>query len=252
MTPAREIIATLAQHGVALRLDGPNIVHRGPRGAIGPALLSKLKANKSAIVAELQRQQLQRQEPAVRSARSVAPPCPSDIVERSAIIEEGAGCDRATADRKALAEFGFGSFDEFADAHRAHILAALNQLPAPASDDGQKLMRFTRRFVDTEHWRQAVALGSELHELYGVNKYAPLNRVDGWGVVTWLALSTLVVGCTLESITEDRATVRKRNWSVLVHYRWPPGQDVSVLGRRPIDVSVLWFECAEMIGGNCN
>ena len=50
MNPA-EIIAEVARLGVALRVEGDNLVHRGPRGALGPELIAKLKEQKSAIIA---------------------------------------------------------------------------------------------------------------------------------------------------------------------------------------------------------
>jgi hypothetical protein len=71
---ARALIKTFAQWGVALGLDGSDIVHRGPRGVVSPALLENLKANKLAIIAELQRQRLQRQAPAAKVTTNVAPP----------------------------------------------------------------------------------------------------------------------------------------------------------------------------------
>jgi hypothetical protein len=51
------------------------------------------------------------------------PPCASDITQRAAIVEEGDKCDRATAEKRTLAEFGFTSSNELANADRAHILA---------------------------------------------------------------------------------------------------------------------------------
>ena len=52
MNPS-EIIAEIAKLGVALRVEGANLVHRGPRGALRPEHIAKLKAHKPAIVAEL-------------------------------------------------------------------------------------------------------------------------------------------------------------------------------------------------------
>ena len=68
----------------------------------------------------------------------------SDIAERAAIIEEGDKCDRATAEKRALAEFGFTSSNELADAHRAHILARLDELSSPNPDqNGRRLLKET-------------------------------------------------------------------------------------------------------------
>jgi hypothetical protein len=54
-----------------------------------------------------------------------APPCPSDVTERSAILMESAGLERSEADAAALREVGFDTWEahacaqrEFADAER--------------------------------------------------------------------------------------------------------------------------------------
>ena len=52
MNPS-EIIAEVAKLGVALRVEGANLVHRGPRGALRPDLIAKLKARKPDIIAQL-------------------------------------------------------------------------------------------------------------------------------------------------------------------------------------------------------
>jgi hypothetical protein len=73
-----EIIAEVAKLGVALRVEGANLVHRGPRGALRPEHIAKLKAYKPAIIAEL------------TSANALAALC-------------------FAADRPALAKAGYGS-----------------------------------------------------------------------------------------------------------------------------------------------
>ena len=110
MNPS-EIIAEVAKLGVALRVEGTNLVHRGPRGALRPELIAKLKAHKPAIVAEL------------TSAEAPRALCPADVAERSAIIAEGDGCDRSEADERALGAHRFPSWSALADAQRAEILA---------------------------------------------------------------------------------------------------------------------------------
>ena len=109
MSPS-EIIAEVAKLGVALRVEGANLVHRGPRGALRPELIAKLKAHKPAIVAEL------------------------------------TGVNALAADRPALAEAGYGSWQAFGDAHHRHVAAALNALPQPTDQKGIRLIAETRAF----------------------------------------------------------------------------------------------------------
>ena len=66
--------------------------------------------------------------------------CPAAIAERSAIIEEGYYCDRDAADRRALAEAGHPSWQNFSDGHRLRIAAALKDLPPPRDHNGRRLM----------------------------------------------------------------------------------------------------------------
>jgi hypothetical protein len=199
---------------------------------LSEGLRTRIHAHKLEIISELRRQAT-----AARLATGIALPCPSSVLERAAIIQEGDGCDRATADARALAEFRFGSWHELSDAHRARIIAVVEGMPPPANDDGRKLMRFTRSFVDTDPWRQAVAMGWPMVELFGINPHAPLVRPEGWGLVVWMALGR-VAGGRLE-IAEDRATVHRPNGSTLAHYRGAPA----------LDASVLWWQCNQIIGG---
>ena len=99
-----------------------------------------------------------------------------------------------------------------ADVHRAHILARLDELPSPNPNDqnGRRLINDTREFLNGEHWPQAIALGWPMLELFGINPHAPQVRVDGQGLVTGLALSSMLVG-QLETIAEDHATIRYRS-----------------------------------------
>jgi hypothetical protein len=141
--------------------------------------------------------------------------------------------------KRALAEFGFTSSNELADADRAHILARLDELPSPNPNDqnGRRLLNETLEFLNGEHWPQAIALGWPLLELFGINPHAPQVRVDGQGLVTGLALSSMLGG-QLETIAEDHATIRYRSGSLLT-YR---------CGMRGLDASVLWWSVLRFVG----
>ena len=56
------------------------------------------------------------------------PPCPADVAERAAIIAGGDHCHRATANTRALAEYGYPSLQALAYAHRQRILGQFAQL----------------------------------------------------------------------------------------------------------------------------
>ena len=162
---------------------------------------------------------------------------PVDIVERAAIIAEGDHCNRAEADRRALDQSGFAAWGTLADAHAAAIHTALDRLPEPTTDAGRRLLSVTRAFLDTDHWYRAVEQGWSTIELFGVNPHAPLDCVDGQGLVAGLALSRLNGG-RLQAIKEDRATIRYRSGSLLTQRRGAAG----------LITAELWWECPALIG----
>jgi hypothetical protein len=233
MTPARALITWLTGSGVTLRLDGDAIVHRGPRRVLSPDVLAKLREHKAEAIAELTR------------LADAGPPCPADIAERAAIIAERAAiiaegdhCDRTTADTRALAEHGFTSWPALAGAHRESILGKLASLPPATSEPGPRLLKLTRAFLDSPHWRAAVALGWDRVELFGIHAHAPLRRPDAEGLVTGLALSRQNGAC-LQTITESHAVVRYRSGPVLTYRRFTPAMDAAV----------PWWECSALVGG---
>jgi hypothetical protein len=81
-------------------------------------------------------------------------------------------------------------------------------------------------------------MGWPLLELFGINLYAPVVRVDGQALVPSLALSSMIGG-RIKTIAQDHATIRYRSGSLLTYRCGMPG----------LDASVLWFECPEIIGG---
>jgi hypothetical protein len=223
----KSLTRELTQAGFRMSLAGGKL-RVEPASKLSDGLRKRISSHKLEIIAELQRQATAT---AARLVPGDAPPCASDIIERAAIIEEGDKCDRATVEKRALAEFGFTSSNELANAHRAHIVARLDEFPSPNPDqNGRRLLKETLEFVNGEYWPQAIALGWPLLELFGINPHAPRVRVDGQGLVTGLALSSMLGG-QLETIAEDHATIRYRSGSLLT-YR---------CGMRGLDASVLWW-----------
>ena len=163
--------------------------------------------------------------------------CPVDIAENAARLEYDEGLTRDEADRRALGARCYPSWPALADAHRERILGQLARLPPASSEHGRRLLEATRAFLDTPHWRAAVALGWSLIELFGINPHAPLVRIDGQGLVTGLALSKLNGG-RLEIIAEVHATIRYRSGSLFI---WRSGAS-------GLDAAVLWWECDALVG----
>jgi len=53
MSAAAELIETLAQQGVNLRVDGDQLIVRAPKGAVAPETMETLKERKAEVMAEL-------------------------------------------------------------------------------------------------------------------------------------------------------------------------------------------------------
>jgi hypothetical protein len=232
LTPA-EIISEANRLGVALHVDGSDIVHRGPRGALTPDLRNIFMAHKCAIIAELRR----------RDLTTAACPCPTDVAERAALIAEGDGCRREESDRRALAEHGFPSWQALADAHRAEIATALERLPTPFNEKGRRLPAATEQFVASPWFTVALENGWTMLELFGIDNYAPLDHCEQWGLVTGLALAPRA-GDTIDSIDGEQTIIRYRGRS--------KSAEATRIERRfaPADNSVPWWECNAIQGNN--
>ena len=53
MSAAAELIHTLAEQGVNLRVDGDHLVIRAPAGTVAPETMARLKEHKAEVMAEL-------------------------------------------------------------------------------------------------------------------------------------------------------------------------------------------------------
>jgi hypothetical protein len=199
-----EIIAEIAKLGVALRVEGANLVHRGPRGALRPEHVAKLKAHKRAIVAEL------------------------------------TGANALAADRPALAEVGYGSWQALGDAHHRHVAAAINALLQPTDLNGRRLIAETQHFLGSNWFRQALKCGWTLEGLFGIDGLAPLERPEQWGLIVGLALAPKP-GDVIEHVDAEHAVIRFRVGS--------PLKEARRIERRfvPADSSVPWWECSALL-----
>ena len=106
-------------------------------------------------------------------------PCPSDLVERAAMIEEGDGIDREAAERRALTEHGFASWSALALAHADRITIELDRLPPPCDATGARLLAGTLKLITGPHWLACVAAGWPVCDVFGVDPWAPIARQSG-------------------------------------------------------------------------
>ena len=172
------------------------------------------------------------------TAQSRLLPCPADVAERAALIAEGDQCSRDAAGRKALAEFGFATWQEFADGHRIGILGKLAELNGHSSEPGRRLILETKKFIGSNHWQCVVSKGWPLIEVFGLNPSARVARVDGQGLVTGIALSSLIGGRVVE-IADDHAVVECRSGSRLIYQ----------CGKVGLELAKPWWECTTIHGG---
>ena len=130
-------------------------------------------------------------------------PCPAEVHERAAMIEEGDGCDRVTANRRALSEWGFASWGDLAAAHAERILRDLARFPSPCDLIGARIMRGTTRLLISPHWCALVSAGWTLADVFGADEWQPLERIDRMGLVVRSAVHA-AKGRRIGSITDSR------------------------------------------------
>ena len=167
-----------------------------------------------------------------------AVPCPTDIVERAAIVAEGDGCNRAEADRRALSEHGQETWQALAEQHRVEIFSALDRLPKRCTAEGSRLLDETRKFVASPFFDEVIELGWSLIELFGIAPHTPKTHLGTWGLIVTQVL--LLRGSRIEAISEERAILWTRAGTELL---WPRF-------RSEINACVLWWECPEFVQSN--
>jgi hypothetical protein len=145
-------------------------------------------------------------------------PDPSDVLERSALIEEGDGIERDEADARALAEAGFPSWPALALAHADRIEVELSRLPPPCDFIGARLLAGTRKLLTGEHWQRCVAYGWPLVDVFGLDEWAPHDRKAVLGLVPRVAFFPSE-GRRLTEIVPEGATFREADGRLVVFRR---------------------------------
>ena len=216
MTSARALIERLIRAGVSLRIDGEDLVHRGPRRSLTSDVLAEIGSHKAEIIAELRRGEIK---------SSVA----AHLVFADAVRE---GFDEVGAARLRHAE---------AESLHREILGEVVRLPAARHANTRRLVAETRKFLESPWWEEAVASGWTLKELFGVDSGAPLDEISCWGLVVGLAWAPQASD-SIALIDGHRAVIRFRS-------RATPKEMHRVHKRLPAtDGVVLWWECAALRG----
>jgi hypothetical protein len=161
---------------------------------------------------------------------------PTDFIERIAILAD-AGIEDAEV--QALDEAGFQSWEAYADALatyvKGRIEAARAATTGPLGRHWHALAQHSLGFLSSPWWLLACRLGWSLVELFGVRLEAPLVRIDGWGLASAPALSSLT-STQLVELTGDAAAFATQSGDRL---SWP-----RFRGQRP-ELAVPWWELAD-------
>lgn len=145
-------------------------------------------------------------------------PCPSELIERAALIEEGDRLDREAAERRALTEHGFASWSALALAHADRITIELERLPPPCEATGARLLAGTLKLITGPHWLACVAAGWPVCDVFGVDPWAPHDRPEVLGLVPRVAFHPQP-GRRLQRITDTGAEFTDRDGRGSTFYR---------------------------------
>ncbi len=217
-----EIMAEVARLGVTLRVDGTDLVHRGPRGALGPQLAAELKRHKSDVIAEL-----------IRNLDDS--PAPSDLIERCAILEFDGRLSRQAADQAAAQEFGFPSLS---DAHAAMLARWRSQVRRwpTGSYSNERLKHTALEFLNTPCCGRAILNDWSELELWAVHIADPLVRTQDMGLVPDLARKHF--GSKVIEITATEAVLHTPSGAIL---RWRR--------RGPPHGAIVFWKCSRLLSG---
>lgn len=216
MTPAQALIERLTRAGVSLRIDGDDLLHRGPRRILTSDVLAEIGGYKAEIIAELRRGGL------------------GSSVGTQLVLTD--------AFRKGIDEVGrTRSPDAAAERLHREILGAVIRVPVACHADARRLIVETMKFLESPWWEVAVASGWTLEALFGVDRGVPLAEISSWGLVVGLAWAPEPNDC-IALIDNARAVIRFRSRSSRREMH-------RTHKRLPIDNSVVpWWECAVLRG----
>ena len=154
-------------------------------------------------------------------------PCPTDVIERAAMIEEGDGCDRVEATSRALSEWGFATSGDLAASHAERIRGDLAGIPSPCDLIGARLMLGTTRLLSSPHWCALVSAGWTLSDVFGADEWQPLERVDRMGLVVRSAVHA-AKGRRIENITDSTVSFADPDGRLVSYRRLSLGDAPSV------------------------
>ena len=194
---AHRLIDEFAEVGVRLTAENGQVVFEGPRKVLTPERIEELRQHKAELLAAL------------------AAPDPDAFEERAAIIHEahtiaidddGAPLlvpiptlARGQAERRAAQEQGHADADSLHGdvvGRWAVEIERLAKIPA-VSPDGAEALKRAQAFI-AEGWAlQAIRLGWDETELFGVCPRAPWHRLDRKGAA---------FGGAVQAVTQDAVT----------------------------------------------
>ncbi len=162
---AHKLIDEFADAGIRLTAENGQVVFEGPREVLTLERIEELRRHKAELLAAL------------------ASPDLDAFEERAAIIEHDGGHPRHDAETLAAQEQGFSDVPSLQGQlvrHWAAEIERLATLPA-VSPDGAEALKRAQAFI-SEGWAlQAVRLGWDEVELFGVCPCAPWTRLDRKG-----------------------------------------------------------------------
>lgn len=165
-------------------------------------------------------------------------PCPADVIERAALIEEGDGAEREAAELRALAEHGLPSWSALALAKAERIREALDRLPHAVDETGLRLLAASYGILEGSHWRAAVSAGWPLSDLFGVDAWSPHDRRELLGLVPRVAFHPRK-GRRLCRILEAGAEFQEPDGRLVLYERPSLNVDVSAV--------CLWWESPAIV-----
>ena len=168
--------------------------HQGDAGEVGPfgtvGAVGSWHVSQSAAHPD-------EEEPSLNTVPASSGPLPDplDLAERAAILEAD-GVHREAAETQALKEVGLSSWETYAATLGVRLRSQVETVAGfPPANRLQRywqvLGRQTLSFLDSGWWPLTCRYGWALTEVFGVDRAAPLVRIDAWRLADAPALSSL-------------------------------------------------------------